>query len=65
MKVNNIFIPGDEWIYIQLYCGELSIDEILRNQFFSLLKKFKKANIIDKWFFIRYSAPSSHLRLRI
>lgn len=59
------FIVGENWIYYKIYCGskiaESMLKEIIKPTVNSLLLK----GIIDKWFFIRYSDPQPHIRLRL
>ena len=62
---NRIFIPGSEWAYFKLYTGTKTADAILRNEMIGYVREMLKNNIIDKWFFIRYSDPDFHLRLRL
>jgi lantibiotic biosynthesis protein len=59
------FIPGSEWFYYKIYCGTQSADEILAHSINSLTEQLLKQGLIDKWFFIRYTDPSFHLRLRL
>lgn len=58
------FPPGSEWLYIKLYCSSGSADELLTQLVGPLLAQAYEANWIDRAFFIRYSDPSFHLRLR-
>ena len=62
-KVEEMFYAGDKWLYIKFYCGVKSIDLILTEIFKQFLSVQNKS--ITKWFFIRYSDPQPHLRLRI
>jgi len=62
---NRIFIPGSEWAYFKLYTGTKTTDAILRNEMIGYVREMLKNNIIDKWFFIRYSDPDFHIRLRL
>ena len=48
------FAPGSEWLYLKIYTGVAAADDVLR-----ALPK-----LVD-WFFIRYSDPGFHLRLRV
>jgi len=59
------FIPGSPWIYLKIYAGNKTMDELLIHSFYSIIKKLKKQNMIYKWFFIRYADPDTHLRVRI
>ena len=62
---SRIFIPGSEWIYFKLYTGTKTADAILKNELFRYISELLKNDIIDKWFFIRYSDPDFHIRLRL
>lgn len=58
------FIPGSEWLYIKIYTGVKTSDIILEEAIIPLLQQLREDNLINKWFFIRYNDPRSHLRLR-
>lgn len=58
------FILGSEWLYLKIYTGIKTADIILEEAIRPLVISFQKENVIDKWFFIRYQDPKSHLRLR-
>lgn len=62
--IKRSFIPGDEWLYYKVYLGVKSADIILENVVLPLINKFHTNNLIEKWFFIRYSDPDFHLRIR-
>lgn len=63
-KVKRIFTLGDKWIYYKLYCGPKTADEILTQVIKPVSQELMEKDIIDKWFFIRYSDPKLHLRVR-
>ncbi|MBB5639140.1 thiopeptide-type bacteriocin biosynthesis protein [Pedobacter cryoconitis] len=59
---SNLFLPGEEWLYFEIYCHPSKSNAILlliNRNFISLFKKK-----IKKWFFIRYNIPADHIRLR-
>jgi len=58
------FLLGDQWIYYKIYTGVNTADTILSDTILPVVKKWQDEGIIDKWFFIRYSDPDFHLRLR-
>ncbi len=62
---NRTFIPGSEWVYFKLYTGTKTADAILKNELYGYVSEMLKNGIIDKWFFIRYSDPDFHIRLRL
>lgn len=59
------FIPGSNWIYFKIYGGEKTLDNVLSNNIYIIINRLKKYKYIDKWFFIRYADPESHIRIRL
>ncbi len=59
------FIPGSEWLYYKIYCGIKTTDKILIKTVKPLVDRLKKAGLIEKWFFIKYEDPDTHIRLRL
>jgi len=59
------FLPGSEWLYLKIYTGVKTSDGILQEAIIPLLKYFKEKKYINQWFFIRYTDPIPHLRLRL
>ncbi len=57
--------PGSEWLYIKLYSGTATADQVLRDVIGPCVREAINAGVADRWFFIRYSDPASHLRLRL
>ena len=62
---NRTFIPGSEWVYFKIYTGTKTADAILKNELYGYVREMMKNDRIDKWFFIRYSDPDFHIRLRL
>jgi len=58
------FLPGDDWLYFKVYTGTTVADTILTDAIGQLAIKWLDEKAIDKWFFIRYSDPDFHLRVR-
>lgn len=58
------FIPGSKWIYFKFYSGTKTTDRILTDSLFLTIRTLKKKRLIEKWFFIRYADPETHLRVR-
>lgn len=63
-KIERQFLPGSEWLYYKIYTGIKTADEILVDCF-SILKELVEKKAIDHYFFIRYSDPKFHIRLRL
>jgi len=62
--IHTSFTPGSEWVYFKIYCGVKTADNILSNYIYDVVKKLLLSKTIDQWFFIRYSDPNNHLRIR-
>ena len=62
-KVQEIFPPGKEWLYFELFCHQQRADEIL----VTIIAPFVSAHqqYIKSWFFIRYNENGDHIRFRI
>lgn len=65
INVSKLFLPGDEWIYYKIYCSPKSADFVLLYLIKHIVEYLENNKIIQKWFFIRYSDPEFHLRLRL
>lgn len=55
---------GSEWLYYKFYCGAKSSDRILLEGIRPLSEALMASGLIDKWFFVRFDDPNSHLRVR-
>lgn len=62
-KSKKISLPGNEWLYFEIYCHPARGNAILLNQISLFVKEFRQD--IRKWFFIRYDNPKPHLRFRV
>ncbi len=63
-RVKRTFIPGDEWVYYKVYCGQKTADLLLTDLVKPLVDLLSRQEIISQWFFIRYADPDHHLRVR-
>src|SRR5262249_21929470 len=59
------FLPGGEWFYAKLYGGTATADRLLRDEIAPFVGELLEEGVIDRWFFIRYTDPNPHLRLRM
>jgi lantibiotic biosynthesis protein len=58
------FTIGSEWLFYKIYCGHKTADLILTEVIKPLVAEFRAKDSIEKFFFIRYSDPEPHLRVR-
>lgn len=59
------FPPGSEWTYAKLYTGTATADRVLVSAVRPLVDRVLADGVADSWFFIRYSDPHWHVRLRV
>jgi len=64
MGIKRTFIIGDDWFYVKIYCGVRTSDQVLLDVINSLAASLINQKVIKNWFFIRYSDPDYHLRIR-
>ncbi|MDN5284294.1 MAG: Lantibiotic dehydratase domain protein [Mucilaginibacter sp.] len=64
LNVQRSFSPGTEWFYYKIYCSTYLADTLLSTLILPISKHWKEKGYIDHWFFIRYTDPDHHLRLR-
>lgn len=63
-KLTRHFSPGSEWLYVKIYTGVNTADKILKDIILPLAESLEERGLIDKWFFIRYTDPEDHIRIR-
>ncbi|MDR2586497.1 MAG: thiopeptide-type bacteriocin biosynthesis protein [Prevotellaceae bacterium] len=63
--IQRTFMPGDQWLYVKIYTGFNTADRIIIEIISPLANQLLNNQVIGKWFFIRYSDPELHLRLRL
>lgn len=56
------FLPGSEWLYLEIFCHTAQADQLLTGPIERSLKN--NTTLVKKWFFIRYDEDGPHLRLR-
>ncbi|QBD75434.1 hypothetical protein EPA93_05220 [Ktedonosporobacter rubrisoli] len=59
------YFPGERWCYFKLYAAPRQHDEIIAGPLRDLIRALHERRLIDCWFYLRYTDPESHLRLRV
>lgn len=60
------FIPGSPWLFLKIYTGHKSGDELLVEYTKPMCERLVADGAIDKYFYIRYSDTAGfHLRVRL
>ncbi|WP_262607310.1 thiopeptide-type bacteriocin biosynthesis protein [Taibaiella helva] len=58
-------MPGSGWLYLKFYVSRSFADKILTHELYNTIKQLKRKGYLSGFFFIRYTDPYYHLRLRI
>lgn len=64
-KIERRFVPGSEWIYVKIYCGIQQANLLITSVIQSIVSECRSSGLADKWFYIRYTDPEFHIRLRL
>lgn len=59
----SLILPGNNWLYAEIYIHPSRSNNLLIETLSFYLKSLSKE--LKSWFFIRYTIPSSHIRLRV
>lgn len=63
--VRRSFLPGSEWLTAKIYCGASTADRLLVETIAPLVRDALASGAARGWFFLRFSDPRPHLRLRL
>lgn len=58
------FAPGSEWLYMKIYCNSNIAEILLTNEIKPLVDMLLRDKLVKSIFFIRYTDPHYHLRIR-
>tara|TARA_R100000789_G_scaffold100433_1_gene110619 strand:- start:1972 stop:2247 length:276 start_codon:yes stop_codon:yes gene_type:complete len=64
-RVIRNFALGSEWLFYKIYVGPKTGDALLTQAVKPLVYKLVSDSLVEKWFFIRYTDPNFHIRLRL
>lgn len=64
MRSDRLRPPGSEWLFVKLYCPRLFEEDLIAGPIYDFAEEVRAADLADAWFFIRYSDPEPHIRLR-
>lgn len=64
MKLRRSFSPLDKWIYLKIYINPVASNIVLNNYLSPVLLSIDR-KACKNWFFLRYSDPEYHIRLRL
>jgi len=56
---------GSEWLYLKLYVSPMLLEDVLIQDVAPAVDRLVKDEAVSYWFFVRYSDPDTHLRIRL
>jgi thiopeptide-type bacteriocin biosynthesis protein len=65
VELEETFAPGSEWLFAKLYCGPATADHVLSRVVDPLRRQALAEGAAHGWFFLRFSDPDRHLRVRL
>lgn len=63
-SASNVHPLGREWLYTKLYVAPALEDDVLAGPARELIASIMSLGLADQWFFVRYSDPEPHVRIR-
>ncbi|MEW6995947.1 lantibiotic dehydratase [Colwelliaceae bacterium MEBiC 14330] len=61
-EIKRQFSPGSEWLSLKIYAGNTTLESLLIEHIEPFIQQ--NEDLFHRWFFIRYSDPDWHLRIR-
>ncbi len=65
LAVQRSFMPGSEWLQVNLYAPSPVLDEVLREVVAPAIGQGLATAAAHQWYFMRYTDPGFHVRLRL
>ncbi|AXT51317.1 hypothetical protein D1818_10920 [Aquimarina sp. BL5] len=65
VNIQRKFLINDGWLHFKIYCGVRIQDQVLKEIIDPLTKKLLTEDVIEKWYFTRYSDPYESIRLKL
>jgi lantibiotic biosynthesis protein len=63
-SVERLMLPGSRCLYLKLYTAKSRQNEFIGGPLYQFSSQIIESGFADKWFFIRYADPESHVRVR-
>ncbi len=64
IESNRVFVPFDEWISLKLYSSKNRFEDFIGLYILPFCEELIKKGYIQKFFYLRYADPNTHIRLR-
>ena len=63
--MDRFYLLGSKWLYLKIYTGIKVGEDLLIKDIYPIVIQLKKKGYVSEFFFIRYSDPDFHFRVRI
>jgi thiopeptide-type bacteriocin biosynthesis protein len=57
-------VPGSEWLFVKLYAAPELLDDLIAGPVREIAEFAEVTGMVERSFFLRYTDPDSHLRIR-
>jgi thiopeptide-type bacteriocin biosynthesis protein len=64
-RLEDVQCENNRWLFAKVYCPRTEADKLLSATILPLVTEFRKQQLIERWHFVRYADPKSHIRLRL
>lgn len=64
-KTKRFMSYEDGWLFFKVYGSENFLHQLLTAKLIPFVTRLEKQGLLQKWFFIRYKDPDTHIRLRL
>lgn len=62
--VDRVQAPGSEWLFVKLYCSNDLQNDLILGPVRNFSELVLTRGLANNWFFLRYTDPNPHIRLR-
>jgi len=59
------YFPGSIWSSIKIYTSKKGQEKLLSNCIKNIIIELEMNNLIERWYFLKYRDPKSHIRFRL
>jgi thiopeptide-type bacteriocin biosynthesis protein len=63
-NLSRLHPPGSDWLFVKLYCPRNLDNDVISESIQVFAENAIASDLASSWFFVRYSDPEAHLRLR-
>jgi thiopeptide-type bacteriocin biosynthesis protein len=65
INVREKYGPGSDWVYAKFYMGPQAMEDFIHRVIAPMVAGFRELQRLELWFFVRFTDPDGHLRVRL